>query len=109
MKRITTLVLTFSLGLSPGVFAQGMLRPVDFSKVKIDDGFWSPRLQSNLTGTKPANIYNLEIATEHISHYELAAAGQGKFVGHVYDDSDVYKATGTLKQNVNTEGLRIDF
>jgi len=67
------------------------LRAVPFTSVKVQDAFWSPRLEVNRTAVLPANIEWCE-KTGRISNF--AKAGklmQGKFEGIYFNDSDVYK------------------
>lgn len=69
-----------------------MITPVNFSNVKIDDGFWSPRLQSHKDVTLKVCIDQIENQTGRIRNFENAAKGEGQHSGIYYDDSDVYKA-----------------
>lgn len=66
--------------------------PVDFSKVKIEDNFWSLRLKSHVSTTLPVCIDQIENKTGRIRNFENAARGIGKHSGIFFDDSDVYKA-----------------
>ncbi len=66
--------------------------PVDFSHVVITDHFWKPKVDLVATKSLEACIYQTEIATPRIQNFINAAHHTGKFVGLVYDDSDVYKA-----------------
>ena len=66
--------------------------PVDFSKVTITDNFWKPKVDMVATKSLQACIYQTEIATPRIQNFINAANHSGKFIGLVYDDSDVYKA-----------------
>ena len=65
---------------------------VDFSHVKIEDGFWSPRLSKHTTATLPVCIDQIENQTGRIRNFENAAEGEGEHSGIFFDDSDVYKA-----------------
>ncbi len=69
-----------------------MVTPVNFSNVRIDDGFWSPRLQSHKDVTLKVCIDQIENQTGRIRNFENAAKGEGQHSGIYYDDSDVYKA-----------------
>ena len=69
-----------------------MITPVNFSNVRIDDGFWSPRLQSHKDVTLKVCIDQIENQTGRIRNFENAAKGEGQHSGIYYDDSDVYKA-----------------
>ena len=65
---------------------------VDFSKVKIEDSFWAPRLDKHFSATLPVCIDQIENQTGRIRNFENAAKGEGKHSGIFFDDSDVYKA-----------------
>ena len=54
-----------------------LITPVDFSKVKIDDPFWSPRLESHKNVTLDVCIDQIENKTGRIRNYENAAKGLG--------------------------------
>ena len=69
-----------------------MITPVKFSEVKIDDGFWTPRLQSHKDVTLNVCIDQIENQTGRIRNFENAAKGEGEHSGIFFDDSDVYKA-----------------
>lgn len=69
-----------------------MIEQVDFSHVKIQDNFWSPRLAKHITATLPVCIDQIENRTGRIRNFENAAKGQGEHSGIFFDDSDVYKA-----------------
>jgi DUF1680 family protein len=72
--------------------AQPGLTPVGFSQVKIDDGFWKPRMDKVSTVTLQACINYTEFKTSRIRNFERAASKNGQHEGIYYDDSDVYKA-----------------
>jgi DUF1680 family protein len=69
-----------------------MIEQVDFSHVKIQDSFWSPRLEKHITATLPVCIDQIENRTGRMKNFENAAKGSGKHSGIFFDDSDVYKA-----------------
>ena len=71
---------------------QKLITPVPFSKVKIEDGFWSPRLQAHKDVTLAVCIDQIENQTGRIRNFENAAMGKGEHSGIFFDDSDVYKA-----------------
>lgn len=68
------------------------IEPVDFSRVKITDSFWSSRLRSHVTATLPVCIDQIENQTGRMLNFQRAALGTGEHSGIFYDDSDVYKA-----------------
>lgn len=65
---------------------------VDFSNVKIEDSFWTPRIVKHKTSTLPVCIDQIENKTGRMKNFENAAKGCGKHSGIFFDDSDVYKA-----------------
>ena len=65
---------------------------VDFSKVRIEDSFWAPRLDKHYSTTIPVCIDQIENQTGRIRNFENAAKGEGQHSGIFFDDSDVYKA-----------------
>ena len=69
-----------------------MIEPVDFSHIRINDNFWSPRLKSHATTTLAVCIDQIENQTGRIRNYENAAKKEGEHSGIFFDDSDVYKA-----------------
>ena len=68
------------------------ITPIDFSHVKINDNFWSPRLKNHVSHTLPVCIDQIENKTGRILNFENAAKRSGEHSGIFYDDSDVYKA-----------------
>lgn len=83
------------------------IEQVEFSHVKINDGFWSPRLKKHATTTLAVCIDQIENQTGRIRNFENAAKGSGEHSGIFFDDSDVYKAMEgiayTLINNPNPE------
>lgn len=79
-----------------GAFAQqgtAKMIPVNFSKVQINDNFWSPRMNTVTQVTIPVCIDQTEVVTPRIRNFEKVARKKGeKHEGMYYDDSDVYKA-----------------
>ena len=69
-----------------------MIKQIDFSHVKINDNFWSPRLSKHVSATLPVCIDQIENQTGRIRNFENAAKGEGEHSGIFFDDSDVYKA-----------------
>lgn len=66
--------------------------PVPFTKVKIADNFWQPRLESNRKVTIPFAFKQSE-ETGRIKNFEIAGGmAEGKFCSrYPFDDSDVFK------------------
>ncbi|WP_183556816.1 glycoside hydrolase family 127 protein [Mucilaginibacter sp. SP1R1] len=67
------------------------IKPVSFTAVKLDDQFWSPRIEINRTVTIPASFARCE-NTGRVKNFEMAAARSGKFCTKFpFDDTDIYK------------------
>jgi len=67
------------------------IQPVPFSKVRVDDAFWGPRLETSRTVTIPYAFEQCE-STDRISNFEKSAGlREGGHKGARFNDSDVYK------------------
>jgi DUF1680 family protein len=77
--------------------------PVEFSKVTIDSSFWSPWQETNRRVSIPHNLDTCD-ATGRIDNFRHAAgvAPQGKFQGHIFHDSDVYKVLEGVAYSLHT-------
>jgi hypothetical protein len=67
-----------------------LLSAVPFTDVKLDDEFWTPRIETNRTASLPHNIEWCK-KTGRIDNFVKSAKHEGKFQGLVFNDSDVYK------------------
>ncbi len=68
------------------------IQPVDFAKVKLEDEFWAPRLETNRTITIPY-LFKMNEESGRTDNFRIAAGlKSGKHTGKRYNDSDVYKA-----------------
>jgi len=85
---------TLALSLTTAALAQHADYPiqgVSFTKVKLADNFWLPRLKTNTDVTIPASFERCE-ATNRVKNFEMAAAKSGKFATTFpFDDTDIYK------------------
>lgn len=92
MKKI--FFVFFLLSASMYVNAQQndyRLQAVDFTRVKLDDNFWLPRIETNRTVTIPASFARCE-STGRIDNFIKAATHKGKFgTSFPFDDTDIYK------------------
>ncbi|SFC65232.1 glycoside hydrolase family 127 protein [Flavobacterium phragmitis] len=68
------------------------IEPINFSKVKITDSFWQPRLKNHAASTLNTCIAQIESNTGRLTNFVNAGKRSGKHSGIFYDDSDVYKA-----------------
>ena len=89
---VVTAVLSFSFILeAENIMKDYPIKPVEFTRVHFEDGFWRPRLETNTRITLPANFQKSE-ETGRISNF--AKAGklmEGKHEGIFFNDSDVFK------------------
>ncbi|WP_276366526.1 glycoside hydrolase family 127 protein [Chryseolinea sp. H1M3-3] len=90
MKKTIFLLLLSSVA----AFAQNADYPIQvvpFTKVKLNDNFWLPRIKTNHTVTIPASFQRCE-ETGRVKNFEMAAAKSGKFCTvFPFDDTDIYK------------------
>jgi uncharacterized protein len=93
MNLLRTLILLYSLA-SAAVAAEIKdypIQPVPFTAVRVEDSFWSPRMETNRVTTVWYDFQKCE-ETGRIDNF--AKAGKlmaGEFRGTPFDDSDVYK------------------
>lgn len=67
------------------------IQEVPFTKVKLNDNFWLPRIKTNHTVTIPTSFQRCE-ETGRVKNFEMAAAKSGKFCTiYPFDDTDIYK------------------
>ena len=67
------------------------VKPVPFNHIHVEDGFWTPRLETSRTVTIPYCFQKCE-ETDRISNFEKAAGlKEGGHEGIYFNDSDVYK------------------
>ena len=89
-----TLPLLFGVLLGGALHAQQKdypIHPVVFTRVKLTDSFWAPRLERNRVVTIPASFARCE-STGRVSNFVMAARRQGKFCTKFpFDDTDIYK------------------
>ncbi len=88
------LCLLLALGCTISATAQQKdypIQPVAFTSVKLDDHFWSPKIETNRAVTIPASFARCE-STGRIKNFVMAAEHQGKFCTvYPFDDTDIYK------------------
>lgn len=94
---LATKTFLFALGLTVALPAAAQqqadypIQAVPFTKVKLTDSFWLPRLKTNTDVTIPASFARCE-STNRVKNFEMAAARQGKFATvYPFDDTDIYK------------------
>ncbi len=68
------------------------IKPVEFTRVNINDDFWAPRLETNRKVTVPYCFQKCE-ETGRIRNFAIAGGmEEGEFEGIFFNDSDVFKA-----------------
>src|ERR1022692_3237706 len=94
--------LAISLALLPGVEARtaagdSPVKPVPFTAVHVNDGFWAPRIETNRTVTIPF-AFAKEEETGRVDNFIRAAKALSgepfdnhKYPPYPFDDTDVYK------------------
>src|SRR6187402_212291 len=91
MKKLFLFVLFLPCILSLGQQKDYSIQAVNFSRVKLADSFWLPRIKTNHNVTIPASFERCE-NTGRIKNFEMAAAKSGKFcIIYPFDDTDIYK------------------
>ncbi len=94
MDRILIMVsrIFLLLLLTTTAYAQDYpISPVSFTKVKLTDNFWLPRIKTNHEVTIPASFERCE-STGRVKNFEMAAAKSGAFCTvYPFDDTDIYK------------------
>jgi DUF1680 family protein len=67
------------------------IQALDFTKVKLQDRFWMPRIETNRLVTIPASFARCE-STGRVNNFLMAATKTGKFcTRYPFDDTDIYK------------------
>src|SRR5579862_8594157 len=91
--------------------AHARLKPIPITAVRLDDGFWSPRLRTNRERTLPA-LYRLLEEKGRLDNFRRAAGKKNTpFQGvYYFNDTDVYKwleaAAWSLAAYPNDTSLR---
>jgi hypothetical protein len=98
LRKRSILVMTLSLipaltaVRSPAAGAKDYSRkPVPFTRVKVTDAFWAPRIETNRAVTIPFIFKKCE-ETGRVDNFAIAGGlMKGKYKGERYNDTDVYK------------------
>ena len=79
------------------------IQPINFTKVKVNDHFWAPRIELNQKVTIPIAIAQC-YKTGRIENFKIAGKlTQGKFQSeYPFDDSDVYKIIEGASYSIQT-------
>lgn len=85
MKKFALVFLLFASCL----ISRADVVPVDFSQIRIADGFWLPRIEKLTDVTLPVCLRKCCDETQRVKNFAIAAGlTEGKFQGIYYDDSD---------------------
>jgi uncharacterized protein len=91
MKKLFLFVLFLPCILCVGQQKDYTIQAVNFSRVKLADSFWLPRIKTNHNITIPASFERCE-NTGRIKNFEMAAVKSGAFCTKFpFDDTDIYK------------------
>ena len=96
MKNILlpTFIGIIALFISNNNLAQKIdysIKSVSFTKVKLNDNFWLPRIETNRLVTIPASFERCD-KTGRVKNFVMAAEHKGKFCSvYPFDDTDIYK------------------
>ena len=91
LLHLSTLLLAPLAALAAAATRDYPIQPVPFTAVRVQDAFWTPRLETNRLATVWYDFQRCE-ETGRIDNFAKAAGLMpGEFVGIPYNDSDVYK------------------
>src|SRR3954462_15648392 len=90
-KIISCIIFLLAAAMASAQSTDYPIQVVPFTKVKLTDNFWLPRIRTNHTVTIPASFERCE-STGRVKNFEMAAAHSGKFCTiYPFDDTDIYK------------------
>ena len=102
-------VFCFIAVLIVGIACQGKgrrdypVKPVEFTKVRILDEFWLPRMETNRRVTIPFAMQQNE-ETGRVDNFAIAGGlKEGEYKGERYNDTDVYKVMEGAAYTLATE------
>jgi uncharacterized protein len=100
LALVTALLVDFAAHAHYGALAKAKpdypVQPVPFTKVRLNDVFWAPRIETNRKVTIPAAFQKCE-ESGRVNNFERAAqalrgeAHDMKAPGYPFDDTDLYK------------------
>jgi DUF1680 family protein len=84
-------ILTIAIACRKEPAKDYAVKPVEFTKVKIMDDFWLPRIETNQKVTIPFAMQQNE-ETGRVDNFAIAGGlKEGEYKGERYNDTDVYK------------------
>ncbi len=91
LYALGTAVLISAIACQKVVSRDYPVRPVEFTKVKVMDDFWLPRIETNQKVTIPFAMQQNE-ETGRVDNFAIAGGlKEGEYKGERYNDTDVYK------------------
>src|SRR5258708_30962418 len=91
MKNIFLFITLFISNINLAQKRDYSIQSISFTKVKLTDKFWLPRIKTNHMVTIPASFERCD-KTGRVKNFQMAAEHSGKFCTlYPFDDSDVYK------------------
>jgi DUF1680 family protein len=97
MRKSFGFVICISVVIMAGIACQKEVKrdypvkPVEFTKVKVTDDFWLPRIETNQRVTIPFAMQQNE-KTGRVDNFAIAGGQvEGEYKGERYNDTDVYK------------------
>ena len=91
MKKFLVLLLPLICCIAFAQQKDYSIGAVDFTRIKLNDKFWLPRIETNRIVTIPASFERCE-STGRVKNFVMAATHQGKFcTTFPFDDTDIYK------------------
>jgi uncharacterized protein len=91
MNRIIAVFFFCTAAISASAQGDYPITGVPFTKVKLSDNFWLPRVRTNHDVTIPASFERCE-KTGRVKNFEMAATRSGQFcTTFPFDDTDIYK------------------
>lgn len=83
--------LALAVTADPPTTKEYPITPVPFTQVKVTDGFWLPRIETNRTVTLPF-LFQKNEETGRLDNFAIAGGlMKGTYRGERYNDTDVYK------------------
>jgi uncharacterized protein len=91
MKNIFLFITLFISNINLAQRKDYSIQSVSFTRVKLTDKFWLPRIETNRRITIPASFERCD-KTGRVKNFILAAIHTGKFCSvYPFDDTDIYK------------------
>src|SRR5450755_2463723 len=91
MKNIFLFIILLIANITLAQKRDYSIQSVSFTKVKLTDKFWLPRIETNRMVTIPASFERCD-KTGRVKNFIMAATHTGKFCSiYPFDDTDIYK------------------